>query len=65
VPLRLALAALLLALPAAHAAELAIRAVVVKSARVSTQKPIVVKAGSTAEVQVTVLAAERRIVFTP
>ena len=58
------LAALIVATPV-EAAELAIRAVVVKSARVSTQKPVVVKAGAADDVQVTVHSAERRIVFTP
>jgi hypothetical protein len=59
-----------LVLPAAQAAELGIRAVVVKSARVSVQGPqrIVLKTDSPQAVQVTMLPAGDgavRVVFTP
>ena len=59
-----------LVLPAAQAAELGIRAVVVKSARVSVQGPqrIVLTTNSPEAVQVTVLPAGEagvRVVFTP
>lgn len=63
-------ASLLLTLPAAHAAELAIRVVVVKSARVSVQglQRIAVTTRDPEAVQVTVQPAEHgglRVVFTP
>ena len=67
---RITLAAVVLGLPVAHAAELAIGAVVVKSARVSVHGPrrIALITGSTESVQVTVLLAGEagvRVVFTP
>jgi hypothetical protein len=55
---------ILFATSAAYAAELSVRAVVVKSARVSPQK-IVVKAGKAEDVRVSVESAEQRIVITP
>jgi len=61
---RVVLTALLLAVPATQAAELAIRAVVVKSARVSPQQ-VVVKGGTAEDVRVSIESAERRIVITP
>ena len=69
-PARIALIALLLAVPAASAADLRISAVVLKSARISVQAPqrIALQTNSSEPVQVTVQQdadGRQRVVFTP